>query len=297
MQRYLGELTLLGVTALAAVGWLVSKFAVAELPGGLFLAIRFLAAAVLFLPFSGRQLCRLNRSEWLRAAAVGLAFFANIMLWMLGVMHSTHLGEGAFLMSLSMLLAPLLAWPLFGYRPLRVFWFSLALAVFGLYWLNAGRPLAQFSLGSAFFASAALMGAVFFVLNNQFAKNLPTLALATVQMAVAGVLCAVYALIFEKFPPQVSWTTWGWVALSVTLITNVRYFLQTYGQKTCAIGTAAVIMVLEPLWTLLLSIVFLGEILTWQKMLGGMLILTALLVYRLPLHRLGKRFRLPEKRH
>lgn len=291
MKPYQGELTLLAVTVLAAFGWLVSKFAVAELPGGAFLSIRFLAAAALFLPFSFRLLVRLNAGEWRRAAAVGLAFFANIQLWMLGVIHSHHLGEGAFLMSLSMLFAPLLAWPLFGYRPLRVFWFSLALAVFGLYWLNWGRPLAQLSLGSAFFAAAALAGALFFVLNNQFAKNLPTLALATVQLGVAGLLCGVYSLLFETWPQQVSPATWGWVALSVTLITNLRYFLQTFGQKTCAIGTAAVIMVLEPLWTLLLSIVFLGEILTWQKTLGGLLILAALLVYRLPLQHWGRRFR------
>lgn len=289
MNRYAGEWALLAVTVLASGGWLVSKFAVEELPGGLFLAIRFLAAALLFLPFSWSQLAGLNRGQWLRAAAVGLAFFANIMLWMLGVVHSRHLGEGAFLMSLTMLLAPLLAWPLFSIRPLRVFWLSLALAGAGLYCLNDGRPLAQLSFGSILFAAAALAGALFFVLNNQFAKNLPTLALATVQTAVAGLCCGGYALLFESWPQQVSLATWGWVALSVTLITNVRYFLQTYGQKNCAIGTAALIMILEPLWTLLLSIVFLHEALTWPKLLGGLLILAALAAYRLPLRYLGKR--------
>ena len=49
------------------------------------------------------------------------------------------------------------------------------------------------------------------------------------------------------------------------------------------------IMVLEPVWTLMFSVLILGEILSWEKAVGGALIIAALLLYRLPLHRWRKR--------
>ncbi|XXQ68379.1 DMT family transporter [Neisseriaceae bacterium B1] len=291
MQKYQGEIMLFFVSLLAAFGWFASKYAIAELPPSGFLGIRFLAASILFLPFSYRQLRQLTRAQFIRAIAVGSAFSANIFLWVQAVSHSTQFGEGAFLMSMSMLFAPLLSWLVFRNRPMRSFWLSLMVAIAGLVFLNAGRPLAQFSLSSFLYAGASLAGALFFVLNNQYAKDLPTLALATLQLATAGVVCAVYSGVFETWQNSVSLHTWAWVAISVILVTNFRYFLQTWGQKLCPIGNAAIIMVLEPVWTLLLSVLLFGEIMTWQKMTGGCLILLALILYRLPLQFVGKCWR------
>lgn len=283
MAKYQGEIALFLVTLLAAFGWFASKFAIAELPSAGFLAIRFCVAAALFLPFSYRAIRGLNRTQWRHALAVGGAFSANIFLWIQAITHSQYFGEGAFLMSLSLLIAPLLSWLLFRNRPIPMFWISLALAILGVYALNAGKPLAQFSFSGGLFAASSLMGALFFVLNNQYAKNVPTLALATVQLACAGVVCGAYSLLFETWQGGVSWQTWAWVATSILLVTNFRYYLQTWGQKLCPIGNAAMIMILEPVWTVLLSVWWLNEPLTWQKMLGGSLILLALVVYRLPL--------------
>jgi len=49
------------------------------------------------------------------------------------------------------------------------------------------------------------------------------------------------------------------------------------------------IMVLEPVWTLLFSVLLLGEQLSWEKATGGALIIAALLLYRLPLRQWHQR--------
>ena len=41
-------------------------------------------------------------------------------------------------------------------------------------------------------------------------------------------------------------------------------------------------MLLEPVWAVILSVGLLGETFTWQKIVGGGLILIAILIYRLP---------------
>lgn len=283
MQTHRGEWMLFIVSLLAALGWFASKYAIKELPPAGFLGIRFLVAGFLFLPFAYRQLLTLTLQQLSRAIMVGIAFSANIFLWIQAISHSTYFGEGAFLMSLSMLFAPVLSWLLFRHQPARTLWLSLATAITGLIFINAGKPLAQFTLGSILYAASSLAGALFFVLNNQYAKHIPTIALTTLQLTTAGMICAIYTICVETWQPEISMHTWLWVAISVVFITNFRYWLQTRGQKLAPIGNAALIMVLEPLWTLILSIILLGEVLTWQKAIGGSLILLALILYRLPL--------------
>ncbi|MCG7657653.1 DMT family transporter [Wielerella bovis] len=295
MNKYRGELMLFTVTLFAAAGWFVSKASLKELPPAGFLGIRFVGASLLFLPFALPKIRQLQRAQIFRAAAVGAAFTTNIFLWIQGVAHSQHFGEGAFLLSLSMLLAPLLSWLLFRHTPSRMLWISLAIAASGLYLLNSGRPLWHMSLGSLLFGAASIASALFFVLNNQFSKNMPALPLTTIQLGTAGLVCSIYSIGFETWHFPLSAASYGWLFIAILFITNARFLLQTHAQKLCPIGNGALIMVLEPVWTFVFSVILLGETLTWQKTLGGSLIIFGLLVYRLPLQWIGKRFRQPEK--
>lgn len=276
-----GEWLLVMVTLLAALGWWVSKMALADFAPATFLAIRFMGSGLLFLPYAWRDITQLSLHQWYKALLVGLAFSANIFLWIQAVAHSTFFGEGAFLLSLSMLIAPLLSWFLFNHRPAPILWLCLLIAAVGLYFLNPGKSLWHMSLGSVLFAASSLSGSLFFVLNNQLSRHLPTLALTTIQVSTAGLVCVIYAFIFESWhTPTLS--GYIWLLLSIILMTNARYLIQTHAQTKCPIGNAAMIMVLEPVWTVLLSLLLLGETFTWQKAIGGGLIIFAIMLYRLP---------------
>lgn len=280
MHKYRGELILFVVGILAAAGWLFSKYALQQLPPAGFISVRFLAAALLFLPFAYPKLHRLSPQQWRSALTVGLAFSLNLFLWVQGMSYTENMGEGAFIVSLSMLIAPLVSWLIFRHRPQRMFWISLPLAVIGLFLLASGSGL-HLSLGNLLFLCASLAAAVSFVLNNQFAKSVPALSLTTIQLTMVGLFCGLFSLLFEPWRGGISLTTWSWVAASVLISTGFRFLLQTIGQKYSQITNAAIIMVLEPIWTLLLSVSLLGEIISWQKALGCSLILTALFAYRL----------------
>ena len=282
MHSYRGEWLLLSVSLMAAAGWFVSKNVIASLPPAAFLGIRFSAAALLFLPFALSALRTMDAGQWWRAGAVGLAFFLNIFLWLMGVAHSRYFGSGAFVFSLSMLAAPLLKSLMRRRRTPGVVGLGRLRAAAGRYLLTGGKG-GCFDTGSLFFAISALAAALFFVLNNQFAKHIPVLALTTVQMAAAGILCGAYSLAFEHWPPQVAGAVWAWLALCIVVLTNLRFLVQTYAQKLCQIGSAALIMVLEPVWTLLLSVWLLNETVGAAKAAGCTLILAALVIYRLPL--------------
>ncbi|HJF74958.1 MAG TPA: DMT family transporter [Gallibacterium anatis] len=72
-----------------------------------------------------------------------------------------------------------------------------------------------------------------------------------------------------------------WLTISVLIGTNFRYMLQTIGQRYCNIANASIIMLLEPVWTMIMSVWWLDEQLTALKLAGSVLILAALLIYRI----------------
>ncbi len=68
--------------------------------------------------------------------------------------------------------------------------------------------------------------------------------------------------------------------MSVILATTLRYVMQTLGQKYTSSANAALVMILEPVWTVVLSVLWYGEQLSTLKMVGCVLILFSLVMYR-----------------
>lgn len=282
-QTYKGEIALLIGTFLASVGWFFSKFAIVDFPPVMFVAIRFLLAGAIFLPFAYQQMRKLTLQQFAMAGAVGLFFAGNLITWILAVKQSENLGEGAFIMSLSMLITPLIAWLIFQNKPNGLFWLALPIAILGLYFLVAGQGKLGLTQGSSLFLLAAASSAIYFVLVNQFAKQLPPFVLTTIMLTIVGIICAIYSLLTENWQITVQTQTWWWLAASILIATNLRFFIQTWGQRYCHISNSAIIMLLEPIWTLWISVLLLGEAMSWQKSVGCVLIFVSLIVYRLPM--------------
>ncbi|MGF1760861.1 DMT family transporter [Photobacterium sagamiensis] len=273
------DLILVATTMLAAAGWIFSKEAIQGLPPFGFIGLRFVLASFFLLPFCYSSLRKVSRGDLGRAMGVGCLLASALLLWIYAISESDTLGEGAFIMSLSMLFVPLVAWPLFKHRPPRMFWFSLPFAVAGLVLLSLGNGWQQ-SASQIWFVLAAVMLAVHFNFNSRFAQRIPTLLLTGIQLFVTGIMGLGVSLSIETWPEQVNIDIWGWFAMSVLIATSLRYVMQTTGQKNTTTANAAIIMVLEPMWTVFLSIIWYGEQMPLNKWLGCTMILLALLVYR-----------------
>ncbi|MGF1731080.1 DMT family transporter [Photobacterium kasasachensis] len=273
------DLILIATTMLAAAGWIFSKEAIQGLPPFGFVGTRFVLASMFLLPFCFSALKKVSRGDLFRAMGVGCLLGSALLLWIYAVSVSDTLGEGAFIMSLSMLFVPLVAWPLFRQRPPRMFWFSLPLAFGGLMLLSLGGGWQQ-SASQIWFGLAALMLALHFNFNSRCAQRIPALLLTCIQLFVTGSMGLVASLSFETWPQHVGLDIWGWFAMSVVIATSLRYVMQTTGQKHSTAANAAIIMVLEPVWTVFLSILWYGEQMPINKVLGCTLILMSLLIYR-----------------
>ena len=242
------DLLLIAATVIAACGWIFSREAIAGMPVFAFLGLRFFFAALLLLPFC--RGFRPQKQHWPKLIISGLWFALNLCLWIYSVSTTASLGEGAFIMSLSMMFVPLTAWVMMKVRPPRAWWECLPIAVVGLGLLSLHMPIA-FHPSQGWFLLTALVQSIWFCYTSRCAREVPLIPLTTVQLVA-----------------------------SIVIATSLRFGLQMKGQKYAAVASAAIIMVLEPLLTVIAAALWYGEQLPLQKIIGGVLILVAQLWFR-----------------
>lgn len=278
-QPLKADFLMLLVTLLAAAGWMFSKEALAGLPPLLFIGIRFFLAGVVLAAACGPTLISMPWALWRQALMVGCTFSAAMLFWIHGLFYGTHIGEGAFITSLGVVLIPIFSRWIFNEKPPLSTWLALPVAVagFGFLSLRGGFSLEK---GQFFFLMAALIFAVHFNLNTRVVAKIPAIALTAIQLTVVGIVAFCLSAATEPWPVAVKLSIWGWLLASALIATAMRFFIQTYAQGLTPASHAAVILTIEPVWTALLAGLWFGEGMTHTQIIGCSLIFTALLVNR-----------------
>ena len=287
------DLLFVAAALLAAISWMFSREAVLAMPPLLFLSLRFLLAGGVLAAFGWQQLAGLTREQFLRAARVGVVFGAGMSCWVTGLHLTSHIGEGAFIISLNVVFVPIIARLAFAEEQPITTWLALpvAMAGLGLLSLNDGfDPEA----GQLFFLLAAVILAFYFTLNSRAANSnpagrkshraaLPVFPLTTIGLTMVGIVTLVLSLLLEPWQPTFS--DFGsnlvlWIVLSAIVGTAARFFVQTWAQSLAAHSHGVVILSMEPVWVALFAAGWFGETMVLQQVAGCALILAALLVNR-----------------
>lgn len=274
------DLLLVAITLLAAAGWIFSRETIAGLPPLTFIALRFSGAGLILVPLCWQSLRSLSPSQWRAALLVGVMFGLAMVSWITGLHLTEHVGVGSFLCSLSLVMVPIVSL-LFGDRPGGYAYLALPVALAGLACLSLDG---HFALGvaEACFLLSALIFAFMYIINSRAAARTPALPLTAVQLLVTGVITAVGALLFETPSWQQPPAIWGWFLASLLIATTFRFVLQTYALGMTPPSHSAIIMNLEPVWTALLAVLWLGEAMSGLQLSGCGLIFAAMLLNRWP---------------
>ncbi len=97
---------------------------------------------------------------------------------------------------------------------------------------------------------------------------MPLIPLTTVQLAITGVVGLGISAAVETWDQPFTLPTFGWLLASIVIATSLRFGLQMKGQKYAAVASAAIIMVLEPLLTVIAAALWYGEQLPLQRLLA-----------------------------
>ncbi len=292
------DLLLVLVTLLAAAGWVFSQEAVRLMPPLLFMSLRFLVAGSLLALAGHRQLRRMSGEQVVRSLRVGLVFGLGMSCWVMGLHFGKHLGEGAFLASLAVVMVPIIARVVFGEVPPPTTWLALPVAVGGLALLSLNGGQFRPEAGQLFFLAAAMIFALYFTLNTRAANShtvttargvlqrekIPVLGLTALALITVGLVTGLLSLLVrEPWRPTLTHlhgALAGWLLASALVATAARFFVQTYAQSLSSHSHGVVILVLEPIWVALFAALWFDESMSGTQLAGCGMIFLSLLINR-----------------
>ena len=247
---------------------------------GTLLAVRFtLAAALFWLGGAGRALPALERRDIVGGLALGACGYA--------------LQAGAYFAALSRIDASLLSLLLYTFPAMvaiaavalgrerldRRRAAALVLASGGGALVVAGAGAGALDpLGAALGLTAATVYSAYILVSDGIAGRVPPLALAALVCTGAAVSLTVgSALLGELRPGELTAAGWGWIVCLAVISTVGAISLFFAGLRRVGPTTAAILATVEPLVTVLLAFVVFGETLGAVQVLGGALVLSAIL--------------------
>lgn len=260
------------------VGNSVTKLALESMTPFFCLAFRFLGAFCLFLALYYREFAatiRLNNLyQWL---PVCLFTSAAFILATLSLVFTTATIAG-FLMSLSVMFTPFLAYFMLDKPFHKSTLFVVGIVVSGMYFLAGNEGGFVFGLGELLALLSALSFAVSLIYSSKYVSHLGVKALSTAQAGFTAVLSLGLALLLEDVHilPQVSAQAWGSIAYLAIAGTFLAYILQNISLKHVSAVFASLALCTEPIFTAIAARIILGERLTPIGLAGGALIMLGL---------------------
>ena len=222
-----------------------------------------------------------NLIAQLSAATLAKGVFTGIILFLIfygmvnGVNHTTASTAG-FLTSTTVVMVPVLECLLKRTLPSKTIVISILLSVAGLFLLTAKDGIV-FDIGAAYCLTGAFFYAVYIIVFARLAKGNDTLLISIIQLGVASLTGAVFMFLSET--PSLPATPTQWSAiLGLGLICSAYGFVvQPIAQRYTTPEKIGLIFSLEPVFSALLSWLFLHEILGFKGYTGAILIFAAVI--------------------
>ncbi len=272
--RLLASAALLAMAAMWGSTFFLIKDLLDRVPVLDFLAVRFAIATVaLFLLFP-RALSRLTRESRRHAVALGLVYGLAQILQTAGLAH-TPASVSGFITGLYVVCTPLLAAPLLKQRIGWLTWGAVALAVIGL----AVLTLSGLSLGygEAITLVAAVLYALHIVGLGAWSTPEQAMGLSIMQLGVIALVCFVATAPDGIVLPQ-GWGDWASVLYMAVFAAAFAMAGQTWAQAHLPPTRSAIIMSMEPVFAASFAVMLGGEDPTLRMILGGGLVLAAMLL-------------------
>jgi drug/metabolite transporter (DMT)-like permease len=242
-----------------------------------FLAVRFVLAALVMAVMFFPALLRLSRRAVVRGAWLGLAYGVAQIVQTIGLQY-TPASVSGFITGMYVVCTPLFAAVLLRTRIGPMTWVAVGIAVTGLGILT----LSGFSVGygEALTLVAAMVYALHIVGLGAWSSPADAIGMSILQCCVIAVVCTVAALPGGIVLPQRA-SDWVSVVYMALFAGAAALLGQTWAQAHLPPTRSAIIMSMEPVFAAFFAVLFGNESLTNRMLVGGGLVLTAMLIVEL----------------
>ncbi len=273
----LAALALLAMTACWGSTFFLIKDLLDRVPVLDFLAVRFAVASVALWALAPRALGRLTRASTRHAVVLGLVYGVAQILQTAGLAH-TPASVSGFITGMYVVCTPLFAAALLRTRITALTWAAVALAMVGLGVLSLTGLSVGY--GEAITFVSALLYALHIVGLGAWSDARQAMGMTIVQLVVITVVCLVATAPDGLVLPE---TGRDWVSVVYMAVFAGALALagQTWAQAHLAPTRTAIIMSMEPVFAALFAVLLGGESTTLRMLVGGLLVLSAMLLVEL----------------
>ncbi|MFT4084606.1 MAG: DMT family transporter [Nocardioides sp.] len=242
-----------------------------------FLGVRFAIAGLVLLAIAPGAVRRLPRPALRRSVALGLLYGLAQILQTEGLVRTPATVSG-FITGSCVVLTPLLAAALWHASIGRPTWLAAMVAVVGLGILTLSGV--SIGGGEALTLAAAVLYALHIVALSAWSTPQTALGSSIVQLLVIGALCLLVTGWNGVVLPdrRADWLALLYMAL---VVGGLGLLAQTWAQAHLAPTPAAITMSMEPVFAAAFAVLFGGEQATVRLVVGGLLVLGAMLLSEL----------------
>jgi len=274
----LAVVSLIAVTAMWGAAFVVMKPAIAQQPFFDFLAVRFTVAVAIMLVLKPRVILAVRGRMLAVGSALGVVLGLAYATQTIALELTTAAITG-FLTGTYVVLTPLLGWLIFRRRVGITVIIGAVLAVVGLGFISITGFTIE--VGQLWGVACAVFFALHIVGLGRFSAGLDSYALTFVQLCALTVVCWIGALPNGYQPPPTP-DVWLAIAFTAVFATVFGFFIQTWAQARMEPSRVAIILTLEVVFTALISVGVGQETLALKTVIGGVLMVVAMLVSEWP---------------
>lgn len=285
MTRRRADLLLVGTCAIWGLSFPTVKVALADASPLAFVALRFLIGAAILVP--GTRLRPAPRGRELAAGAIlGTLLAVGFATQAVGLVYTTP-SRSAFLVAMSSVLAPLVAYLAVRERLSRWTLGALAVAAAGIYFLT-DPGAGGLNRGDLWTLVTALVFGGQIVAVRELGLRFDLRRLALMEVLFTAVGTGVAALALEPVRFAVTGRSVAALLYCGVAATALALLFQMRAQRDMSSGRAALLFCTEPVFASLASWLWLGERLSLTQWLGGALIVVGMVLAE-PREAVGRR--------
>lgn len=289
-KERLSEIGILIVSIIWGLGFVVTQIAVDYGFGPYSIMFgRFLIASILFGVFFYKKFKHINMLYIKAGFIIGTFFTFAFLFQTLGIMYTLP-SKNAFITQLNVIFVPFLYYFMFKKKVDIYVYIGVILSTLGIFLLTFEQGFFNnFNIGDLLTLICAILVAFHVVGSSYYAKkyNLDSVLFTTIQFMIATIYSLIFLLIFKEDVPVGLGFMWPLIFLGV-LNTAFGFTVQTFALKYSKPTKVSIIVASEGFFGAVGSILILNELLTWQLVVGGLLIILSIIVVETKLSFLGQ---------
>ncbi|MDF2067619.1 DMT family transporter [Bacillus sp. Cr_A10] len=279
MKQYIGDGMLLVTAIIWGSGFVVTDIALQYLTPYQVMSGRFVLATLLLIMLFGFKLKTLNKSVVLKGTILGIFLFLAFALQTIGLQYTTP-SKNAFLTAVNVVIVPIIAYLLYKRKIDRYEMVGSVIAIVGIGLLSIQSSMTV-NIGDVLSLACAVAFAFDIFYTNRFVKKEDPISLTIVQFLSASLLSVVAVLITGDIPTSLESKGVYSILYLAVFSTMIAYLFQNKAHQYTTATKAAIILSTESFFGMLLSVLFLHEVLTGRMIMGAVLIMIAILIAEL----------------